>query len=748
MIRRALLVLAGLAVVAGSVLAAAGASRAQPFPSSVPTTAVGGASGSLVLVGTGGLMWSDVSPERTPAIWSFLRDGASAALTVRSVNTNTCPIDGWLSLSAGMRVAASPASGKPACQPIPEVDSGAVPGWSGFVQTAASKRFGARPGLLGEQLASHGHCVQAVGPGAGVGAATTSGAVPRYAPFDPERLTDLLTACRVTLVDVGSLRDPDDVRADEVPPPTSSRDEQLAAIDARVAQVLAAAPNGADLMLASLSDAGNTERLRLVAAKGPRFGPGTLRSASTRQDGLAQSADITATVLTLAGAPVPTQLGGAPLRRVPAEDNSEEEARERLQSLVDYDQASHEVHALVPPFFNTFVLVQVAIYAFVALVWRKRHLGSVATRLRLLRIARRIAVAAAAVPVATFLANLLPWWRFPVPPMLAVVLAVALFVSLIAGVALLGPWAGRLMGPAAVVAAATVLVLAADVMTGSRLQLSSLMGLQPVVGGRFYGMGNTTFALFATAALLLCTAIADHLVRRGRRSAAAAAVAVVGGIAVVVDGAPFWGADGGGPPALIPGLAFLVLAVLGVRMTLGRALAVAGATVAAFLVVAVLDWTRPTESRSHLGRFVQSIIDGGALDIIARKLSQNLSILLGSWMTPLVPLALAFVIYVLARPTSWGSRALERSFDRAPVLRPGLIAIAITLTIGFAVNDSGTVIPAVGATVAVPLIIAVSVRALEDEAHSEAATRGGRRGRAPATDPAGHTEPRASGSRA
>ena len=43
-------------------------------------------------------------------------------------------------------------------------------------------------------------------------------------------------------------------------------------------------------------------------------------------------------------------------------------------------------------------------------------------------------------------------------------------------------------------------VLALDVMTGSRLQLSSLMGLQPVVAGRFYGMGNPTFALFATAA--------------------------------------------------------------------------------------------------------------------------------------------------------------------------------------------------------------------------------------------------------
>ena len=68
----------------------------------------------------------------------------------------------------------------------------------------------------------------------------------------------------------------------------------------------------------------------------------------------------------------------------------------------------------------------------------------------------------------------------------------------------------------------TLAVLALDVMFGSRLQLSSLMGLQPVVAGRFYGMGNVTYALFATAGLLLATALADPLVRAGRRRLAGA----------------------------------------------------------------------------------------------------------------------------------------------------------------------------------------------------------------------------------
>ena len=60
-------------------------------------------------------------------------------------------------------------------------------------------------------------------------------------------------------------------------------------------------------------------------------------------------------------------------------------------------------------------------------------------------------------------------------------------------------------------------------------------------------------------------------------------------------------------------------------------------------------------------------------------------------------------------------------------MRPGLIALLVTMTIGFAINDSGVAIPANGAIIAVPLIIAVAVRALEDEARATATTRSMRR---------------------
>src|SRR5664279_2958050 len=81
----------------------------------------------------------------------------------------------------------------------------------------------------------------------------------------------------------------------------------------------------------------------------------------------------------------------------------------------------------------------------------------------------------------------------------------------ISALALLTPWHRRTFGPLVVVTVTTMAVLALDVVNGSRLQLSSLIGLQPVSGGRFYRMGPVTFAVLATATLVLCIALGNYL---------------------------------------------------------------------------------------------------------------------------------------------------------------------------------------------------------------------------------------------
>ncbi|GAA1804743.1 hypothetical protein GCM10009811_30440 [Nostocoides veronense] len=681
----------------------------------------------LIVVGTGGFTWAQVSQEATPALWELLAAGSSTTNSVRSVNPNTCPVDGWLSLSAGQRAAAPSADGaalRPTSAPCPAIpqptDNGAitVPEWATYVAAAHSLRFDAEPGLLGTQLDTAGVSRAAIGPGAAIAAADTQGRVPAYAVVDwtsasQFEMRKAMGEARVVFVDVGSVRDPADLAAGEARPEADVA-AQLAEISRRVGLVERARASDETLILAGLSDAGVGSRLRPIVVRGPDYGPGELYSPSTRQPGLAQSQDLTVTILRLVEAQVPAGMGGALLAPRNPGSTSAEAVAQRQVHLNDVDDASHEIHPLVPIFFYGLILAQLLIYLLTWRVWARER-GSVAQRLRLVSIVRVVGVVAASVPAATFLANLIPWWR-SAHPLPAIVGSVALFVALIAGAALLPPWGRTLMGPVAVVGGATMLVLAVDVMTGSRLQQSSLMGLQPVVGGRFYGMGNVTFSIFATASLMLAIALAHCANRRWGRGAALAAVLVIGLATVVIDGSPAWGADGGGPPAYLPGLAFFVLALLGIRMTVRRAAVIAAVTAGLFLLVGFLDSLRPAQDQSHLGRFFDTIGSGGALDIIIRKAQQNWGILISSPLTVLVPFGLFFVIFVLLRPTSWGSRSLHRSFERVPYLRPGLIAWLVVMTIGFFINDSGVAIPAVGATVAIPLIVAISSRTLVEEA--------------------------------
>lgn len=705
--RRLLALLWALAMTLG--LAGFTAAGAQAHTSSAEPA------GATVLVGTGGLIWSDVSQTATPHLWGLLRDGSTAALTVRSVNTSTCPVDAWLGLSAGERAAAPTPEGNPrraSWAPCPNpspVVEGQLARWDRYVQATTELRFNAQLGTLGDAATGDGICISAVGEGAAVGAARSDGSIDHHTSFDPATLSSALTTCPISLVDVGSLSQ-NLVDAD--------RAVRLQQIDERIGAVLRAAPAGANVIVASMADDGRESRLRIALAKGPDFGAGTLHSPSTRQPGLIVNNDLTASVLALTGVPVPRSINGGVITSEPDPVNSEEHAQERWQDLVDYDQSSYKIRTLVPTFFQVFVYGQLVIYLLVLLVW-KGKLGHRETRDRWLGAARVVAICAAAVPAATFLANIIPWWRTSWP-MLAIVAAVATWTAIIAVIALSGPWGTSALGPVAVVALVTVLVIGIDVMTGSRLQLSSLMGLQPAIGGRYFGMGNVPFALFVTSAIIFATVVANYFLAAGRRTAAAVSVGVILTVALIVNGAPMWGADAGGPLSMPVAIALFVLTLLGIRLTWQRWLGIFVGTGLIFLTVAFLDSLRPLEQQSHLGRFFGTLTDGNAWDIVFRKAQQNWNVLTGNYtLTMLVPFALAFVIYVLARETSWGSRALQRSFDRFPALRPGLLTTLLALTIGFFVNDSGVAIPAVGATIAVPLLIAINVWVLRNEPENQ-----------------------------
>jgi hypothetical protein len=431
------------------------------------------------------------------------------------------------------------------------------------------------------------------------------------------------------------------------------------------------------------------------------FAPSSwLTASSTRHDGLVQLTDVTPTVLTALGAPVAAEpLVGAVMESAGGRPRDTGAA---VESLAAQDTAAQLVRDNVGSFFALFG-VALLIAVIVGCVAAGRHLDGLA------RAVRAALVVLAAVPVATFLANLVPWWSAGAPTAVLAAMVIG-WAVLVGGFALLGPWRRHPLGPPGAVAAVTGLVLTADVVAGSPLQYNSLLGLSPLVAGRFYGFGNVAFAVFAMAAVFAATwAAGEQLDRAGRRWAVLA-VGAIGAVAVVADGWPAFGSDFGGVLAMVPGFALLGLAVSGRRLSAVRAVVVAAAAVATVAVIATLDWLRPAADRSHLGRFVQQVLDGEAAEVIGRKATANLNSF-GNPFTLLIPVLFVLLALLVLRPELIRATVLVRAYERVPVLRAGLGALFLTAVVGFAVNDSGVMVPAVALTAAVPLGLAAVLAA-------------------------------------
>jgi hypothetical protein len=246
------------------------------------------------------------------------------------------------------------------------------------------------------------------------------------------------------------------------------------------------------------------------------------------------------------------------------------------------------------------------------------------------------------------------------------------------------------------------------------LQLHSVLGYSALVAGRFAGLGNPAFGAFAAGALGSALLAAGALGGRGvseRRPLRVAAVVGVGLVAVVIDGAPQLGSDVGGVLSLVPAFALLTWAVAGRRIRVRTVLLAALAAVAVIVLFAAIDLARAPESRTHLGRFASDLLNGRAGETLSRKAASNWALLTRNLATLLVVPTMAVLALVVARADRWAATApLGRALREQPGLRAGLGAAVVTGTLGFAVNDSGVVVPAVMMLLVVPIAVEAATR--------------------------------------
>jgi len=419
--------------------------------------------------------------------------------------------------------------------------------------------------------------------------------------------------------------------------------------------------NPPGLTIAIARPTGEDDDLLPIGIAGPGF-DGNLTSDSTRMDGYVLSTDIAPTILDSLGVEVPPEMSGQPIRAEGAVDPGAIESLGARMAVISSRRGS---------VIGINILVWLGVMLLVAL----------ASRGRLARPAVRLAgLAIVYLPLVLLLGAALE------PGETAERLLVLLLSPFLAGLTLLLLRGYRAL---AVAAAATVVAYAVDVIAGSPLTSLSLLGPNPGLGVRFYGIGNELEAVLAVLMVAGAGAALTGFAPQVSRRAAAATFLAVGLLAAAVFAAGRFGADVGAA------IVFPVGAAVAAAVSSGQGkrpalLAVVGAPAAVLALMALVDLL--SGANAHLTR---SVLDAGGLGDLADVAQRRLQLSAHSFGRPVL-LAFLPVVVAVAVLAYLRRDRLHDWVAGAPAMRAGLFGALAATVIGTLANDSGALVLEIG----------------------------------------------------
>ena len=389
---------------------------------------------------------------------------------------------------------------------------------------------------------------------------------------------------------------------------------------------------------------------------------GDLTSDSTRTSGYVLSTDVAPTILQHFGIPVPSAMSGQPIRSEGTVDPA------AIESLVDRMDV---ISSRRGPVIGVAILAWLAI---TALAW-------LLSRGRLARVGiKLLGLSLVYLPLVLLLGAALE------PSQGAERLLVLILSPLLAAATLAALRGYRAL---AVASALTVFAYAVDVIAGSPLTSLSLLGPNPGLGVRFYGIGNELEALLAVLVVAGTGAALAGFARGASRRAAAIAFVSAGLLAAFVFAAGRFGADVGAAIVFPVGAVVAAVVAAGRRRRMA-VLAVVAAPFAVLALLALIDLL--SGANAHLTR---SVLDAGGLGDLADVAQRRLQLSAHSFSRPVL---LAFLPLVAALAVlAWVRRDHLRIWlEGVPAMRAGLIGALAATAIGTLANDSGALLLEIG----------------------------------------------------
>ncbi|MGE0067652.1 MAG: hypothetical protein AB7T48_09905 [Solirubrobacterales bacterium] len=419
---------------------------------------------------------------------------------------------------------------------------------------------------------------------------------------------------------------------------------------------------GEDLLIAIERPLPSQHEALAIGIAGQGFS-GDLTSPSTRMDGYVLSTDLAPTILTWLGLAVPPQMSGQPIGSDASLDPT---------ALVSLQERLAAIPSRRGPVLGLAVAVWLA-----ALL-----LAIAATRGRAIRTGvRLVGLAAVYLPLVLLGTAALEPGRGT--EQLLVILGAPL-LGILTLTALKSGYRA-----VALASALTVFAYAADVAAGSRLTPFALLGPNPGLGVRFYGVGNELAALLAVLIIAGSgAALAGFWPTLSARRTATVFLAVGMPLAFVFAAGPF-GADVGSAIAIPAGTATAAAAIATPHRRAAKLLALAG-PLAALTLLALIDLG--LGSKTHL---TDSVLHANGPDQLLEIARRRLQGTVHSFTRPLLlafmPLLLVACVLATVRRDQ-----LARWLHGLPAMRAGLLGALTATIVGTLANDSGLMLAEIG----------------------------------------------------
>jgi hypothetical protein len=238
------------------------------------------------------------------------------------------------------------------------------------------------------------------------------------------------------------------------------------------------------------------------------------------------------------------------------------------------------------------------------------------------------------------------------------------------------------------------------------------MGYDPIVGARFYGIGNEYMGILIGSIIIGSTSLLTRFPRWRKFL-----IIFIGGlylITIYILAAPQLGTNVGGTIAATGAFLTTLILLSGRSLSIKNVILIILGVVAVLVAFMTYDLNRPSWLQSHIGRNTALVLHGGwpvVLDIIQRKSELNIKLVRYTIWSRIFLASLGSLVLLFYRPV--GVMAAIR--NKYPDLFRGFIGVTTASILALIFNDSGIVAAATTMVFGAPPMVYLVLKEIDEK---------------------------------